>query len=270
MRRPFVFAFAALWLAALFAVCAPLALLWPSLAWRNRLSLWAGHLWARGCLWAAGIRVLLRGREHLALRPAIYTFNHTNVLDFFANSYYARRRCLVFGKRELARLPGLGWGWWLGGHPLIAREDPERWRQTFARVEHLVRERGYSVVVAPEGTRSRDGRLGPFKKGPFHLALATRAPVVPVVVHGARDCLRGGVPVPGLLRVEVLPPLDTSAWREETLDEHVAEVRARYLEALGQGCDAEALATAVPPSGGSEGGEGGSGSEGVASEAAPA
>jgi putative phosphoserine phosphatase / 1-acylglycerol-3-phosphate O-acyltransferase len=216
----------------LFAALAPLALLWPSLAWRNRLSLVAGRLAARACLFLAGIRVIVAtGREHLDLRPAVFLFNHTNSLDFFVNGALARAGWLVFGKRELTWLPFIGWGWFLGGHPLIKRGDREHWERVLARTEGLLR-RGWCTIIAPEGTRSRDGQLGDFKKGAFHLALRSGAPIVPIVIRGAAPLFDRRGPLPGTITVDVLAPVDPRQWSPERLDDHVASVRAQFARAL--------------------------------------
>ncbi len=232
MRKFLLYSAAFVWVAILFALIAPLVVFWPSLRWRNHLSLLAGRLWAKVALRLSGIEVRLEGVEHLQTRPAILTFNHTNVLDFFVNAFYADTKCLVFGKRELARLPFLGWGWFLGGHPMIKREDPLQWKVELGRTEEKLRE-GYSTIVAPEGKRSRDGTLLPFKKGAFHLAIATGLPIVPVVITGTHECLVKGEPRPGTIRVKGLQPIPTAGWSVETIDEHIRSVREVYMHELG-------------------------------------
>ncbi len=227
------FGLTAAWCALLFLVFAPLALVWPTLAWRNRLSLVAGRLLSRFALRLWGVRARYEGLEHLRA-PAILTFNHTSALDFLLLAPLAGSRALVFGKRELARVPLLGWAWLLGGHPLIRREERGHWEGELDRVARLVREQRYSAVIAPEGTRSRSGALLPFKKGAFHLALETRRPIVPVVIEGGHERLRGAFPTAGPVRVRVLPPLDTRRWRRADLERHVAALRARYLGALAE------------------------------------
>lgn len=231
-RGRLVVAFAFAWCGVLFALLAPLAVLWPTHAWRNRLSLLAGYLAARACLALAGIRVVFAsGREHLATRPAVFLFNHTNSLDWFVNGLVARPGWLVFGKRELAYLPFIGWAWFLGGHPLIKRGDREHWARVLARVERLLRA-GWCTIVAPEGTRSRDGQLGEFKKGAFHLALASGVPLVPIVIRGGAPLFGRDGPRPGTITVDVLPPVPTTGWSSERLDDHVAEVREQFTRAL--------------------------------------
>jgi 1-acyl-sn-glycerol-3-phosphate acyltransferase len=87
----------------------------------------------------------------------------------------------------------------------------------------------------PEGTRSKDGRLLAFKKGFVHLAVATGFPVVPVVVHGAHKAWRNGsllefVPMP--MDIEILPPIDTTSWTEETAADHALAVHDLFVAHL--------------------------------------
>ena len=86
----------------------------------------------------------------------------------------------------------------------------------------------------PEGTRSKDGRLKPFKKGFVHMAIATGFPVVPVVVHGAHKNWEKGTFAfkPMTLDIEILPPIDTRGWKEETAGEHADQVHAVFAGAL--------------------------------------
>jgi putative phosphoserine phosphatase/1-acylglycerol-3-phosphate O-acyltransferase len=95
---------------------------------------------------------------------------------------------------------------------------------------------GKSVVLAPEGTRTVSPRLAPFKKGAFHLAMQAGVPMVPIVIRNAGDVAPKGDFVfrSATVNVQVLPPVDTSDWRRETLDEHVLEVRNMFARALGQ------------------------------------
>lgn len=235
VRDLHVFGLGGIGLSLLFAFFAPLAILWPTLAWRNRLSLVAGRLCSRLALYLCGITVIYEGREKIP-GPAILTFNHTTFLDFLVNSELSGSRCLVFGKRSLAKLPIVGWAWALGGHPLIQRENREQWQAELDRTERLLREEGYSTMVAPEGSRSRSGELMPFKKGPFHLAVATGLPIVPVVIQGGHELIweECWSAAPGTIRARVLPPISTEGWREETLEEHMAVVRSAYERALAE------------------------------------
>jgi len=110
-----------------------------------------------------------------------------------------------------------------------------------------MRNQGKSVVISPEGTRSITPKLSPFKKGPFHLAIQAGVPVVPIVIHNAGDVAPKGDFIfrPATVEVDVLEPVDTSNWSSETIEEHVAEVRGLFLEALGQS-EAKPAAPSAP------------------------
>jgi putative phosphoserine phosphatase/1-acylglycerol-3-phosphate O-acyltransferase len=102
---------------------------------------------------------------------------------------------------------------------------------------------GKSICIAPEGTRTLSPKVGPFKKGAFHLALQARVPIVPIVIHNAGDVAPKNefVMRPATVKVDVLPPVDTSDWKRSTLNKHVADVRNMFLAALGQVEDEQSL-----------------------------
>lgn len=93
---------------------------------------------------------------------------------------------------------------------------------------------GLSIVVAPEGTRSRSPRLGRFRKGAFHLAMQAGVPLVQIVLHNTYEMMpRGSMLLrPGTVRVSVLPPVDVSDWTTGSLDGHVADIQALFQRAL--------------------------------------
>jgi len=231
VRKAWAFAVGVFLMVALFLVAFPLILLGAfSPIWRLNVSRVYSKLWARGVLWGCGIRLRMRGRENLGHLPAIYLFNHANMLDFFVNASFAPRNALVFGKRELARVPFLGWIWLWGGHPMIRREKLDHGLTVWDGVIEKLRAGTHCTFVAPEGTRSRTGKLLPFKKGPFMSAIRSGAPLVPLVIQGGAERLaKDGSLVPGEIVVEVLPPIPTADWSKETLQEHMDEVREIYL-----------------------------------------
>jgi putative phosphoserine phosphatase/1-acylglycerol-3-phosphate O-acyltransferase len=101
-----------------------------------------------------------------------------------------------------------------------------------------------SVVIAPEGTRSHDGALRRFKHGAFHLAQQAGVPIVPVVIHNAQDALpyKSLFVRPAEVQVTVLEPVMTDDWEADDVPVKVKEMRARYLEALGQTDGEQAVA----------------------------
>lgn len=159
------------------------------------------------------IRLTASGTENVPPRPVIYMSNHQSHLDIpvlYATLPSPSIRMLA--KTELFRIP-------LWGASLRAAEFIEVDRSNHARslasieeAARLVRD-GVSIYLAPEGTRSRDGRIGRLKKGGFHLALGTGAPIVPVAICGTIDILprggkvmRSGQPV----SVQIGPPIEVA------------------------------------------------------------
>ncbi|MEL6853413.1 MAG: lysophospholipid acyltransferase family protein, partial [Bacteroidota bacterium] len=95
---------------------------------------------------------------------------------------------------------------------------------------------GTSVIIFPEGTRSRDYSLGSFKKGAFHMAMQAGVPIVPVVIRNAHDAMPRGSNVLRSVAVEVIahPPIPTDEWKKEDLSRHIHRIRGLFLKELGQ------------------------------------
>ncbi len=119
---------------------------------------------------------------------------------------------------------------------LIDRGDKNKAIEAMKPLVDMIKNEGMSVCIAPEGTRTVSPKLTNFKKGPFHLAMQAGVPMVPIVIHNALDFLpKGDLFVrPATVQVTVLPPVDTSAWRVQTIEKHVADVRGMFLKTLGQ------------------------------------
>lgn len=183
-----------------------------------------------------GTRVEIRHRERLsAQKPAIYITNHSSELDPMLGMWLCPMGGCGIAKKSVGNVPFFGWAYRLSGHLLIERADRSQAIASMIGVGETVKKYGLSIWIWPEGTRSRDGRLLPFKKGFVHLALATGLPIVPIVAHNAhhRWPARQLNMSPGRLQIDVLPAIDTSTWSADTVDQHVAQVRQVFLDALG-------------------------------------
>ncbi len=139
------------------------------------------------------IRLDARGAEQVSPgRAYVYLSNHQSHLDIpvlYATLPSPTIRMLA--KKELFRIPFWGRGLRAAEFVEVDRSNHERAVRSIEQAAALVRD-GVSIYLAPEGTRSRDGRIGPLKKGGFHLALGTGAPIVPVAVQGTIDILPRG------------------------------------------------------------------------------
>jgi putative phosphoserine phosphatase/1-acylglycerol-3-phosphate O-acyltransferase len=122
------------------------------------------------------------------------------------------------------------------GVVLIDRSNTVAAIESMAPLVDAMRVEGKSVCLSPEGTRAVTPKLSEFKKGAFHLAMQAGVPIVPIVIQNSSDVQPKGDMLyhPGTVNVEVLPPIETSDWSVETINEHVTEVRGMYLRALGQ------------------------------------
>jgi len=208
-------------------------LLLPFRVLRLRAGNIAGRFAGRWFCWVAGITLDVSGDVPDASAPAIFVHNHAVNLDL----WLATRLCPAPGsgtvKKELLRVPLIGWAYWLSGHLMLDRGDTARSIRAMDRMTGLLRSHGISLWILPEGTRSRDGRLRPFKKGFAHLALQSGLPIVPVVVHDAHLLWNRGLTVrPGRVMVDVLAPVPTTHWCREDIDRHIAEIEFIFIEHL--------------------------------------
>ena len=138
-------------------------------------------------------------------------------------------------KHELKKMPIIGQIMEASGTIFLDRTDKEKSIEALKpAIESL--KTGTSVIIFPEGTRSYDYTLGKFKKGAFHIAMAAGVPLVPIVLRNAHDAMPRGKNVftPTMVEVVVLPPIATTDWNAENMNDKVAEVRKLFLDELGQ------------------------------------
>jgi 1-acyl-sn-glycerol-3-phosphate acyltransferase len=215
---------------------APAALI--GLPWtllRNDISLlyrWA--MWiANAGLKIGGIRIDVTGREQLDPQQRyIFMSNHVSNLDPPLLLPLLPGRTSVFLKRSLMKIPVLGYAMRLGRFVPVDRDGSVESAKQSVETARQVLESGLHVMTFVEGTRSRDGRLLPFKKGPFYLAMETGAPVVPVSIWGTESMMKKGSVsiIPGTAHVVFHAPL----WPRDyaTREELIAAVRQSIASSL--------------------------------------
>jgi len=224
--------------AALLLVFGPPAILAALLAgrreWVYPWALWGGRMWLR----LSGARVSVRGLEHLdPRRPYVFIANHRSFLDTATLFCFVGRRIGVIAKKELLRVPILGYGMGFVNVLAIDRSNRERALRTMKAATDRLRA-GVSFGVFAEGTRARPGQLLPFKRGGFYMAVESGAAVVPVAIKNT-DALMGkgtGRACPGTVEMVVLPPIETEGLKtDEDVRRLTERARALIAEELGLG-----------------------------------
>lgn len=188
------------------ALIAAVSLVGGGRVWMDR----ANRGWARAMLVAAGVRVTVQGVEHL--HPSgvqIIAANHQSYFDIWALLAGLPASVRFIAKRELANIPMLSVGMRASGHVLIDRDRARSARETLREASDRMRADQLTLVLFPEGTRSRDGRLGRFRRGSFSLALETRAPLIPAAVDGGQRVYPPGAKRvrPGTITVRLGPAI---------------------------------------------------------------
>jgi len=181
-----------------------------------------------------GVSLNVEGEEHLwSHRPAVFIFNHQSGLDSLLMAQLTRRDVVGVAKKELETAPILGPLMKAAGVVFVDRGDRAKAIEAMKPAVDAMR-KGLSVVIAPEGTRSATKKLGKFKKGAFHMAMAAGVPIVPVVLKNTLDALPRDAIVIRAATVEVVvhPPIPTADWKREDLDQQIAKIEALYRETL--------------------------------------
>jgi 1-acyl-sn-glycerol-3-phosphate acyltransferase len=164
-----------------------LALLTSWVPPRGRLFLFWARGWSRALLTLCGIpfRIEVAGGA-AAVSQAIFMSNHESLVDIPLLFVGIRQSVRFLAKRSLFYVPFLGWSMWAAGFVPVDRRRTEKAADVFLLLERRVKA-GHSILVFPEGTRSRSGELQAFKRSGFLLALRTGLSIVPIAVSGARD-----------------------------------------------------------------------------------
>lgn len=193
-----------------------------------------GSLWGDLSTSLSGVDLRVEGEQNLwSHRPAVFIFNHQSGLDAPLVLKMIRRDVTGIAKQEIRRNPIFGPLFTAAGVVFVDRGDSKKAIAAMAPALEALKQ-GRSIAIAPEGTRQKTPRLGPFKKGAFHLAMQARVPIVPIVIRNAGELMapRGVLISSGTVDVAVLDPIDTSRWTVKTLNAKVEMVRQRYLDTL--------------------------------------
>ncbi len=193
-----------------------------------RICYTAPRNWCVSLLWGGGVQVEFEGLENLEpRRPAVMVSNHESWYDVFALAGLLPVDYRFVGKKELERVPFFGPAWIACGHIPIDRSNRKAAIESLRLAGETIRREQAIVVMFPEGTRSSDGRLLPFKKGAFMLALDLGVPIIPVGISGSRRLMPKGsfLVRPGRMRVRIGRPIEVEGRTVADRDELMTEAR---------------------------------------------
>ena len=195
----------------------------PSGDWVLDLARW----WSGWVTGFAGVHISVDNRSNLeSHQPYVFMANHASTIDIWALFLAIPRRVRMIAKKQLARIPLFGWVMWAGRFIFIDRQNAAAARRSIDDAGRRIRG-GDSVLIFPEGTRTRDGQLGAFKKGGFHLAMEAGVPIVPIALRGTRALMpRGSLRVKsGEVSVIIGKPIPTSGLTVEDRPALIQRVR---------------------------------------------
>ena len=192
--------------------------------------------WARTLGFLTPIRVTVEGAEYAQRdRSYVVASNHQSQFDILVIYGWLKLDLKWVMKAELRKLPAIGIGCEKAGHIFVERRNPKQASQAITDALARLGD-GIGVLFFPEGTRSPDGHLLPFKKGAFRTAIDQQLPLLPVTLVGTRDILpaRSLRLFPGKARMVIHPPLETAGMKVEQVDELMQRAR-------------EVISSAMPP-----------------------
>lgn len=184
----------------------------------------------------AGLELAVKGQEYLwEKRPAVFIFNHQSSVDMFVAAKLIRKDAVGIAKKELKSMPIIGQLLQAGGVIFIDRKDKEKAIEAMKPAVDALQS-GTSIIIFPEGTRSKDKTLGAFKKGAFHLAMQAGVPIVPIILRNAADAMpKGGALFRATaIEIKVLPPVSTKKWTKVNMGRNIEKIRNEFLIELGQ------------------------------------
>lgn len=188
---------------------------------------------------ATGVVVKVRGLENLPEEPAVITPNHASHYDIAALLGYLPGNNRFAAKKELFREPVLGMAMKTLGMIPIDRDDPAKSVERLNRLQSAGHG-AFSLIMFPEGTRSTEEGLQPFKKGAFALAAQLQRPIVPIAIHGTSGVMPRGRYLsirPGTVVLEVLPPIATEGLGYDDRDRLTDQARAEIMARLSRSRD---------------------------------
>ena len=194
------------------------------------------RVWSAVVLGVPGVKVEIKLRVPLdPARPYVFMANHASMVDIWAMFLRVPIPVRFIAKKQLGQIPVFGWAMRAGRFVFIDRQNAVSARRSIQEAAQRIKS-GQSVAIFPEGTRTRDGKLGAFKKGGFHLAIDSGVEIVPLAIRGSRAVMPPGTPLirAGLVQIEIDEPISTAGLGPGDRQQLLERVYARIADMLGE------------------------------------
>jgi 1-acyl-sn-glycerol-3-phosphate acyltransferase len=182
--------------------------------------------WSKIILWGSGVRVEINGLDVIDKdKTYIYVPNHLSIFDILALLAYLPVDFKFILKKELMRIPVLGWAMRRARYISIDRSSPAKAKRTFKQAVDRIRS-GASILIFAEGTRSKDGHLQPLKRGAFYLALESGTPIVPIAIKGTHKIMpKGSFTIKkGSITIQLGKPIETINYNSHNMPDLIEKV----------------------------------------------
>ena len=187
---------------------------------------------AKISLWIAGIRYRVKSYSESLPEQAVYIINHASTLDVLTILALGLPRVRFVAKWQFQYNPLFFLLGRLTGQVFIRRERSEKAVNTLKKNVARIKRDQLSLLMSPEGSRKHEGVIGPFKKGPFHMALELDYPIIPIFFEGNRELSPGAFMItkPGGITAHIHPPIKLKNSEDQPLDLQISEIRSLYLK----------------------------------------
>ena len=189
-------------------------------------------LMVRPIFWISGITFDIKLHADKITSPAVFIINHSSTLDVLTLLALGLPKVRFVAKWQFQYNPIFLLLGRLTGQIFIRRKDSEKAIAQLQKTYRRVQKQELSIMMAPEGSRSHPGVIGPFKKGPFRMAMDLNYPIVPIYFEGNQELSKGGTLITksGKLTAHIHDPIDLSEWTLDNLTDNIITVRAQYLK----------------------------------------
>ena len=216
-------------------ICSATIIIMLPIAGNAKWGSYPAMFWARALCITSLVRVKIEGQEHLDPKTSyIFVANHQSLYDMPLVYGWLKNNFKWIIKKEFRKMPVMGKTCELIGHIFIDRSNPIRAKHSLDQAKQSIIDGNCSIFLFPEGTRTRNGQVGRFKRGAFTIARDLHLPIVPVSIIGAYEVLPKGLNciIPGLIKIRFHQPIDTTNLTDNNLNETIDQVRTIIINGM--------------------------------------